>query len=165
MRLPFSDRPIPTRADLEQDSTTIATAIAGAALRPEDPYAPGKPWTRRQLAWHLVDTEAAMANRLCRILAEDRPILAGIPQDAWAAQLPQRRDPLLAAAWFRATRAMVIDLIRDLPATAWERQGIHSEFGAMHLDEVLRHLREHARHHAGQLGNPGHTWLRSTSFS
>ncbi len=152
--LPFVDRPIPTCSDLEQDGAAIAAAIAGAALRPDEPYAPGKAWTRRNLAWHIADTEAAMANRLCRILAEDRPNLAGIPQDAWVAQLPLRRDPLLAAGWFSATRAMVVDLIRDLPTPSWERQGVHSEFGAMRLDEVLRHLREHALHHAGQLVNP-----------
>ena len=151
MPLPFADRPIPTSADLERSLPLIAAALAGAAQRPEDPYAPGKPWTRRTLAWHIVDTEAAMANRLCRILAEDRPVLVGIPQDVWAAGLPQRRDPLIAAAWFQTTRAMVVDLLRDLPAGALERTGTHSEYGAMRFADVLRHLHEHALHHAWQL--------------
>ena len=151
MPLPFADRPIPTAADLERSKPAVVSAIEGAALRPEEPYAPGRPWTRRTLAWHIVDTEAAMANRLCRILAEDRPALVGIPQDIWAMGLPQRRNPVIAASWFQTTRAMVVDLLQDLPVSAWERTGTHSEYGAMRFADVLRHLHEHAWHHAEQL--------------
>jgi ribosomal-protein-alanine N-acetyltransferase len=152
--LPFADRPLPTIADLAQAGPHLAGIIAGAAKDAEAPYAPGKPWSRRQLAWHIADIEAAMANRLCRILAEDGPVLAGIPQNQWAIALP-RRDPALAAAWFQTTRATIADLLQDLPVTAWQRSGWHSEYGAMTLAEVVRHLHWHAVHHAGQLKDSG----------
>jgi GNAT superfamily N-acetyltransferase len=155
MPLPYADRPIPTAADLERFLPVVVSALAGATQQPEELYALGKPWTRRTLAWHIVDTEAAMANRLCRILAEDRPVLVGIPQDVWATGLPQRRNPLIAAAWFQTTRAMVVDLLHDLPAGAWERTGTHSEYGAMRFADVLRHLHEHALHHADHLAASG----------
>jgi hypothetical protein len=151
MTLPFAEYAVPTVEDLRSSCGEVASAIRFAQRDAESPYAVDKQWTRRQLAWHIADTETAIVLRLCHIIAEDRPRLTGIPEDLWAAALPQRRSLDVAASWFQASRETVIDLLPGVDAKGHGRIGLHSSLGEMTFDETLRHLHHHALHHSQQL--------------
>jgi hypothetical protein len=150
MPLPFSTITLPDAAALRAAIPTVTAAIQCAADHPDRPWSTGKPWTCAQMAWHIADAESVMLDRVRRILSLEEPLLPGIPQDIWAAQLPPR--PLASAViLFTACRTIVADLVEPLTPVSYTRRGHHPEFGVMALGDVLRHLHGHALHHAAQL--------------
>lgn len=55
----------------------------------------------------------------------------------WGVQLPPR--PIASAApLFIACRTVIADLVQPLAPTALERRGIHPEYGAMRLSDILK---------------------------
>jgi DinB superfamily len=130
----------------------VAVSITGAAgseldFVPE----PGK-WSIRQIIAHLADAEMVAGSRLRRIIAEDHPSLEAYDQDAWAVNLDYaRRKTSQALETFRRIRGENYELLKDLPATTFEREGLHSERGTMSLKALLQIMAEHAENHAAQL--------------
>lgn len=130
----------------------VAMATTGAA-GPELDFvpAPGK-WTIRQIVCHLADSELVGADRLRRVIAENNPTLVSFDQDAWASNLDYGKRKLSQAVeTFRRIRTENFELIKDLPAAAWERAGTHSERGRITLLDLLRIYAEHAENHVVQL--------------
>ena len=137
---------------LRRGAELVAVSMTGAAgseldFVPE----PGK-WSIRQIVAHLADAEMVAGMRLRRIIAEDHPRLEAYDQDAWAANLDYtRRKTSQALEMFRRIRGENYELLKDLPASAYVREGIHSERGAMSLKLLLQLIAEHAENHAAQL--------------
>jgi hypothetical protein len=130
----------------------VAVSITGAAGSELDfAPAPGK-WTIRQIVAHLADSEMVAGMRLRRIIAEDHPRLEAYDQNAWAGNLDYaRRKTSQALETFRRIRGENYELLKDLPAEAFAREGLHTERGAMSLKQLLQLMAEHAENHASQL--------------
>jgi hypothetical protein len=130
----------------------VAVSITGAAgseldFVPE----PGK-WSIRQIVSHLADSEIVGTMRFRRVIAEDEPKLEAFDQDAWTNNLDYaRRKTSQALETFRRIRGENYELLKELPTTAFERQGIHSERGPLTLKQLLQGYAEHAESHAAQL--------------
>jgi hypothetical protein len=137
---------------LRRGAELVAVSMTGAAgseldFVPE----PGK-WSMRQIVAHLADSEMVAGMRLRRIIAEDHPRLEAYDQDAWATNLDYtRRKTSQALETFRRIRSENYELLKDLPAAAFEREGLHSERGPMTLKQLLQLIAEHAENHAAQL--------------
>jgi hypothetical protein len=137
---------------LRRGAELVAVSITGAAgseldFVPE----PGK-WSIRQIVAHLSDSEMAAAMRLRRIIAEENPTLEAYDQDAWAANLDYgRRKPSQALETFRRIRAENYELLKELPETAFDRVGLHTERGPLTLKQLTQLIAEHAESHAAQL--------------
>ncbi len=137
---------------LRRGAELVAVSMTGAAgseldFVPE----PGK-WSMRQIVAHLADSEMVAGMRLRRIMAEDHPRLEAYDQDAWATNLDYaRRKTSQALETFRRIRGENYELLKDLPAGAFEREGWHSERGSMTLKQLLQLMAEHAENHAAQL--------------
>ena len=113
--------------------------------------APGK-WSIRQIIAHLADAELVGAHRLRQVIAEDNPTLIAFDQDAWTRNLDYaRRKPKTSLETFRRIRAENYELLKELPESAYERTGNHSENGAMTLRRLLEGYAQHAESHARQL--------------
>lgn len=126
-----------------------ATGVAGSQL--DYSPAPGK-WTIRQIVCHLADTELVTGVRLRRVIAEENPVLEAFDQDAWAARLGYGGRRFSAALEsFRRLRAENYELLKDLPAEAFERRGRHSETGPLRLLDLVRSAAAHAEAHARQI--------------
>jgi len=113
--------------------------------------APGK-WSIRQIVAHLADGELVGAHRMRQVVAEDNPTLIAFDQDAWTRNLDySRRKPKQSLETFRRLRAENYELLKELPESAFERTGNHSENGPMTLRRLLEGYAQHAESHARQM--------------
>src|SRR5208337_4715347 len=84
--------------------------------------------------------------------AEDNPTLGAFDQDAWARNLDYaRRKPKQSLETFRRIRAENYHLLKELPESAYERAGNHTERGRVTLGELLEGYAGHAEAHARQM--------------
>jgi hypothetical protein len=130
----------------------LAMVLTGVFGEEEDFVpAPGK-WSPRQIIAHLADAELVGAHRMRQVIAEDNPTLIAYDQDAWTRNLDYaRRKPKQSLEAFRRIRAENYELLKELPESAFERTGNHSENGPMTLRRLLEGYAEHAESHARQL--------------
>ena len=130
----------------------LAVVLTGVFGEEEDfAPAPGK-WSVRQIVAHLADAELVGAHRMRQVIAEDNPTLIAFDQDAWTRNLDYaRRKPKQSLETFRRMRAENYELLKELPDSAFERAGNHTENGRMTLLQLLEGYAAHAESHARQL--------------
>jgi hypothetical protein len=115
------------------------------------PEAPGK-WSVIEVIQHLADSEIVLAWRTRQILTEDRPVIQGFDQDAWARTFGYAAMPLdLALAQLRGVRAANLRLWRSLTPAQRARVGEHSERGPESLDLLIRMMGAHDLVHRRQI--------------
>ncbi len=141
--------------DLERfrrGAEVLATVLTGAAGEEVDfTPAPGK-WTIRQIMAHLADAELVGAHRLRLVIAEENPMLTSFDEGAWSKNLDYaRRKPTQSLDTFRRLRAENYELVKELPESAFERTGMHSQNGPMSLRQLVSGYADHAESHARQL--------------
>ncbi|MDX2153071.1 MAG: DinB family protein [Bryobacteraceae bacterium] len=130
----------------------VAVVTTGAAGTELDFRPSAEKWSIRQVVCHLADSEMVGAYRLRSVLAEENPTIPWYDEKAWAEKLDyQRRKFSQALETFRRTRGENYELVKDLPAEAWARPGVHSRFGPTTLQGVLQTYAEHAEGHARQI--------------
>ena len=113
--------------------------------------APGK-WSIRQIIAHLADTELVFAGRFRQVIAEDTPPLLAFNQEKWAVKLDYaRRKPKQSLETLRRLRAENYDLLKELPAGAFDRTGNHSSDGPITVHQLLERLTNHVEKHAQQM--------------
>jgi uncharacterized damage-inducible protein DinB len=127
---------------------SLTQAIAG--LTPDQLRArpiPGK-WSTLEVLCHLADTEQLFAERMKRVIAEDRPPLLYADPDRWVANLAYHdRDAAEEVAFIRATRQQMSRVLRTQPPEAWQRVGLHNKAGEQTLEQLLRKAIDHLAHH------------------
>ena len=106
-------------------------------------------WSTRQVVCHIADFEPVYADRMKRVIAEDRnlPLRGGDP-DVFAAKLAYDErnieDELLL---IEAVRRHVAAILKTLPGEAFERTGLHWVDGPLSLETLLRRITGHIPHH------------------
>ena len=130
-------------------------AVAEALLKitPEEldaKPAPGK-WSAREIVHHLGDSEMVGAVRFRLLIAEDRPVIKGYDQDAFARRLHYDRPHEASLELFRSSRAATVEMMGCLSETEWLREGTHTDIGRFGLDTWLRIYAPHAHGHAQQI--------------
>lgn len=125
---------------------------AAAGLTPEQ--AGAKPadgsWSITEIVAHLADTEALFAERMKRVLVEDRPPLPVADPDGYVRALAyDSRDLAEELALFGAVRRQMARILRKQPAEAWRRVGIHSTDGEKSLEQIATKAVAHTEHHLG----------------
>jgi len=127
---------------------TVRQAVAGMsaeqlAARP----VPGK-WSAQEVICHLADFEPVYADRMKRVIAEDRPVLTGADEKRFAAALAYSlRNVPVELDIIERTRQQMAVILRTLPAEAWTRVGQHTERGPMSLEQLLTTITGHIPHH------------------
>ena len=105
-------------------------------------------WSTLEVVAHLVDSEQAWCHRFKRVIAEDRPLLIGYDESRFAAALGyQERDLQEELALLERMQRQMALVLSGLPESAWSRQGIHSERGAVTLEQMVRLETDHIPHH------------------
>ena len=130
----------------------VEDAVAGITdeeldRTPADPDA----WTARQVAHHLADSEAMAYIRLRRLIAEERPLIAGYDEPEWARRLHYDRPIASSIAVLAAVRAASLELLERLTEADWARAGTHGDSGPYGVDTWLGIYAAHAHDHADQI--------------
>lgn len=149
-----------TEADLkknleaaEKSPKEIAAAVSGLApdvLRYKP--APDK-WSILEILGHLADIEIVYGYRLRQMLADEKPVIAPIDQEAWARQLGymEMSAPELVAA-YGLNRHGNLRLLHRLKPADLEKSAFHPE----HKKEVtvarlIEMMAGHGTNHLGQI--------------
>lgn len=112
------------------------------------PTEPGR-WSVLQVVCHISDFELVYADRIKRILAEDRPTMFGGDPDQFAAKLAyDQRDLQEELDVISSVRRQVTRLLRTLDSAAFERVGIHTDDGPLTLAVLVKRIAGHIPHHA-----------------
>jgi uncharacterized damage-inducible protein DinB len=105
-------------------------------------------WSTLEVLCHLADTEAVFADRMKRVLAEDRPPLLAMDPDQYITSLAcDQRDATEEIAVVRTTRQQMARILRSLPPEAWQRIGVHNQAGEQTLEQLVRKAVDHLKHH------------------
>jgi uncharacterized damage-inducible protein DinB len=105
-------------------------------------------WSTQEVVCHLADFDPILADRMKRIIAEERPQLLGADEGRFAAALAyHERDVEEELVILEHTRKQMTRILRTLPATAWQRVGIHNERGPLTLERLLAIATNHILHH------------------
>src|SRR5438067_4627528 len=83
-------------------------------------------WSTLEVVCHLADFEPVHADRMKRILAEDRPLFFSADEKRYAAALAyHERDLEEELALIERTRQQMTRILRTLPPEAWARTGTY----------------------------------------
>jgi hypothetical protein len=105
-------------------------------------------WSTLEVVCHLADFEPVLADRMKRVLAEDRPTLLAADENRYAAALAyHERDLEEELALIEHTRSQMARILRTVPAGALGRVGVHSERGLRTLEQLLTGATSHVPHH------------------
>ncbi len=105
-------------------------------------------WSTLEVVCHLADFDPILADRMKRVIAEDRPQLLGADEKRFAAALAyHQRDPEEELALIEQTRAQMARILRTLPDEALGRVGVHNERGELTLERLLTITTKHLPHH------------------
>ena len=108
---------------------------------------PGK-WSTLEVVCHLADFEPIMADRMKRVIAEERPQLIGADEQRFAAALAyHERDLEEELALIEHTRGQMGRILRRLGPEALQRVGVHNERGPLTLERLLTIATNHIPHH------------------
>lgn len=126
----------------------LRSAITG--LSPEQlkarPIA-GK-WSTLEVVCHLADFDPILADRIKRIIAEDRPQLIGADENRFASQLAyHQRDWDEELVLVERTRSQLARILRTHPDSILQRVGVHNERGPRTLEQMLTSAINHIPHH------------------
>jgi hypothetical protein len=146
----------------ERSPKEIAAAVTGLSpdvLR----YKPApEKWSILEILGHLADIEIVYAYRLRQMLADTKPVIAPMDQDAWAKNLGYMDIPAPElVALYGLNRHSTLRLLRRLKPTDLEKSAYHPEHkadvtvarlvemmaghGANHLQQIEKLKREAAK--------------------
>jgi uncharacterized damage-inducible protein DinB len=132
----------------EAGGPLLSYAVSG--LGPEHLAARPGPgaWSIAELAAHLLDSDLVYADRMKRILAEERPTLLAFDENAWLDRLDSASMPAdEAAALFAANRRWMARILRARSEADFARVGVHTEHGSQSLTQVVSTIAGHVDHH------------------
>lgn len=105
-------------------------------------------WSIQQIVVHLADCEAVFADRIKRVVAEERPRLEAFDENLWMKSLATASRPAEeCAALIGLTRRQVATILRELAPGAWTRVGVHSAAGEISLAALVEKANWHLAHH------------------
>jgi len=109
-------------------------------------------WSTLEVVCHLADFEPILADRMKRVIAEDRPQLVGADEGRFAAALAyHERHVEEELILIEHTRSQMARILRTLPVEALARVGIHSERGPRTLEQLLAGAIKHIPHHVAYI--------------
>jgi hypothetical protein len=108
---------------------------------------PGK-WSTLEVVCHIADFEIVGADRIKRVIAEDRPTLPDGDENLFAASLAYHdRDLEEELQLIGSIRASVTRILRTLAEGDFGRIGNHSAAGPLTLAQLVERGARHIKHH------------------
>jgi hypothetical protein len=127
---------------------TLRDAVAGMTREQLLARPVAGKWSTLEVVCHLADFEPILADRIKRVIAEDRPALLGADETRFAATLAyHQRELEEELAIVEKTRRQMARILRTLPEEALSRVGVHNERGPRTLEQLLGGATGHILHH------------------
>ena len=105
-------------------------------------------WSTLEVVAHLADFDPIIADRMKRVIAEEKPTLLGADEQKFAAALwYDERDLQEELAIIELTRSQLARILRKLPDSALQLVGVHNERGPRTLEQLLKGATDHLAHH------------------
>ena len=105
-------------------------------------------WSTLEVVCHLADFDPILADRMKRVIAEEKPSLIGADENRFAAALAYHdRDLEEELTIIDKTRQQLARILRKLPPQALSRTGTHNERGERTLEQLLTTTINHIPHH------------------
>jgi len=137
----------------EKSPKEIAAAILGlqvGTLR----YKPSpEKWCILEILAHLADMEVVLSYRMRQMLADDKPVIAPIDQDAWARSLHyMEMAPAELVALYGLNRHASLQLLRRIKHEDLNKSAYHPEMKRdMTVAEIVERMGVHGASHLGQI--------------
>lgn len=101
-----------------------------------------------EVVCHLADFEPIYADRMKRVIAEEKPTIIGADEMRFLAALSyDQRDLEEEVRIIELTRSQMARILGCLDPKALTRQGLHNERGPMTLEALLGYTTAHIPHH------------------
>ncbi len=105
-------------------------------------------WSTLEVVCHLADFDPIIADRMKRIIAEERPALLGADEKRFAVALAYHdRDVEEELTIIENTRSQMARILRTLSPDVLKRVGVHNERGEITLERMLTIATNHIPHH------------------
>ena len=113
--------------------------------------APGE-WSPVYVIHHLADSDAHFLVRFLNILSVEKPAIVPFDEAAFPSALRyEGRSVTISLAAIEASCAQLVDILRQVGESDWNRTGIHAESGELTLTEILQVTTNHRTGHIDQL--------------
>jgi hypothetical protein len=95
-----------------------------------------------------MDSDLIATDRMKRMIAEDNPTLIGYDENRFTENLFYHDQPAEQAVQvLDLNRKLFANVLRRLPASAWQRKGNHNERGVITAGGYLKSTVDHLDHH------------------
>ncbi|MBZ5657114.1 MAG: DinB family protein [Acidobacteriia bacterium] len=137
----------------EKSPKEIAAAVSGLSenvLR----YKPcPEKWCVLEVLGHLADAEIILGYRMRQMLADEKPVIAPIDQDAWARNLNYLNSPVAElVAFYGLARHHNLRLLRGLTEADLSKSAHHPELQRpMTVAEIVERIGRHGAGHLAQI--------------
>lgn len=133
--------------EYEAGAATVKNAIAGLTREQLMAHPVVGTWSIQQIVVHLADCEQVFADRIKRIIAEDKPTLIGFDENRWMSLAVASRNAEETAGLLELVRRQIVTILREVGPDAFKRVGVHSEMGDMSLAQIVEKANWHLNHH------------------
>jgi DinB family protein len=107
-------------------------------------------WTAKEVIGHVADMAEVFAERVRRCVAEDRPALPTVDQDAIQAERKNNdADPMALSRRLQAAHAAIVQALQRPGAR--DRIGVHSEHGPVTAGWIAAYQARHSHEHVTEL--------------
>jgi hypothetical protein len=131
-----------------QGAEVLPQAIHGLTVAELNAFPVPGTWSIQQVVMHMMDSDLIAADRMKRVIAEDRPTLIGYNETLFAKNLPyDELDAQAGCEIFAKNRRMVGEILRRQPDAAFARTGLHNETGEITLAYLVKTYAGHLDHH------------------
>ena len=130
----------------------IAALIKGISKKKLGKRPRPNAWSVIEILAHLADAEVVQSFRLRLILGSNKTSIQSYDQEVWAKfSVYSKHDPALSFEAYRINRERNLRLLKNLPRSAWNRYGIHSERGRENIKRVAEMMAGHDLNHLSQI--------------
>lgn len=146
-----ADRPI-WLAQLAEAPAKLRAAVAGLNDAQLDTSYREGGWTLRQVVHHLADAQMNWYIRPKLAVTEDMPVTKTYAEQSWAELSDARTAPVEASLKiFEGVTERWCIFFASLSPSAWSRSFQNPEWGTLSVEDVLRAIAWHTRHHTAHI--------------
>lgn len=140
-------------AAAEKSPKEIAAAVSGLPEKVQRYKPAPDKWCVLEILGHLADMEIVLGYRMRQMLADTKPVIAPLNQDAWARHLKYMDSPIAElVAFYGIARHHNLRVLRRATAADLKKSAYHPEFQReMTIAEIVERIAVHGANHLQQI--------------